>query len=432
MKETEKNENIFVVPHYIGSLKYFDKLYDPLKKNNVEIIYIIRNKEMLEYCKKNNKKFNYLTINPYSKVLNLAYPIILKNFRERVLNLAKKFQPKLIIQSNDISDYNAIIVKVAESLNIKTMVLQWAITAPELLYFRKSKLKNRKIYKKKGFLRYLTQKFMKSIKKIQFPIYKILRVDSSYKPSLGQGDSDSLGVINRYSKELFIRQGIDEEKIKILGHLDYDDVLKIKNKSKEKIKKKYKISDKERYITYFSQPFYTKDINYLKLEEQIDYIKNIIKKIEDFYQELNISYLIFIKIHPAEQRRDYKEIEDLNNIRLFKNANFNELIYFSDFCISQNSSVLQSAIVLKKPIIALNTLNLIEIKIGAKILGIRKLAETWEEFREFLLLIENDGYQKEEFFDYDKVLADGKCYKRTIELVMDLISETNKSKKNLK
>ncbi|MFX0141421.1 MAG: CDP-glycerol glycerophosphotransferase family protein [Candidatus Hodarchaeota archaeon] len=413
-------ELIAVCPHYIGSLKYYDKLFLPLLKENIEMIYLFRNNnEMEEYCKVNNRKYHI--INQKST----WEPLYRYRIKKEVREFIKKWKPKLVLQTNDMHVYNDIIVKVAKRFKILTLVLPWATTTPEEYNFKLRQIKEYKYLSKLSKTQIIKMNFYNNIFKIiNYPIFIIMGVYSNHKLSLGQGDSDLVGVINKYSKNLLIKQGVNEKKIKILGLLHFDDTLNAKNQSIANLRKKFKLKESEVSIVYFSQPFYKKDLSFLTLEAQLNFLENLIAIISEFYKEKRKNYKLFIKLHPAEELNDYERFSNMNDIQIIKDADNIELILASDFCISFMSTVILSVIALEKPILSLNILGLEAIEIGAKVAGVKECINTWDELKINLDKLEDCEYSTLDNVDYDMLILDGKCYYRTINLIKNMVRIT--------
>lgn len=420
-------DKIVIRPHYINSLKYYDKLFPFLLEENIDLVYVLkRDNEMENYCKLNGRKYVVLNFREDKGTRNIFDPFIRYKFKRRVNILFKDIKPKLVIQTNDMHVFNDIIVKVAKKFKIMTLVLGWAITAPEEKYFEKREREYSKLIKKRSGFQNLVDKFLKIfLRIINTPLYLFFNVYSNHKMSFSQGNSDIVAVINRFTKNLLVKQGVDENKIRIVGSLHYDDSLNsIKKKSPIIIKKKLNLNTNDVVITYFSQPFYTKDIKILSFEEQLEYVKLIINKVDRFYKEIKKSYIFLFKLHPAENKKDYNIFLNKDNVKIFTETDNTDLILVSDVCISQHSSVIQSVIVMKKPILSLNILGLDIIREGAKVLGISNCINTWDEFIENLKLFERNNYSVLNNIIYDRVILDGKCYTRIINLIKNMINLT--------
>lgn len=415
---------IVISPHYINSLKYFDKLYDCLISENIEIIYFFpNNKEMEKYCKENHRNYEIIGFEYFTKFLLAFEPYFRFKLKKELEGFFKRVKPKLIILYNDVNVFNNIIVRVAHRFKRTVLILQWAVTAPEELYFmnRKRKLLN-SLGEKSRFQLAIKDVNGKLSRMITFPISHLLGVYQNHKQSFGQGDSDFIGVINKFTKDLLIRQGVNKNKIKVVGSLHYDDALNVRNKSLNEIKRKYDVEKSKVLIVFFSQPFYVKDITILSLGEQLSYTEDLIKNIDNFYKDINIDYKLIIKLHPAENLKDYKNLLKYKNIKLNIDADNYELIHISNLCISQHSTVLQLALILKKPVISLNILGFQGIKIGSNIIGIKNCITSWKEFVQTLNILEDNNYSSLNNVEYDRVISDGACYSRIVNLIKSIVN----------
>ena len=110
-----KRDVIFVVPHYVNSLRYFDKLYESLISKRIELVYIIRNdKKMIDFCIENERLYEILELSSQYNVKLFFEPFVRHLFKKKIENFINKYKPKLILQPNDTNVYNDLIVKIAK------------------------------------------------------------------------------------------------------------------------------------------------------------------------------------------------------------------------------------------------------------------------------------------------------------------------------
>ena len=162
----------------------------------------------------------------------------------------------------------------------------------------------------------------------------------------------------------------------------------------------------------------------LQISEEICSGKRGDYKILVFYNllELPRNYKLIIKLHPAESLEDYQIYVKSENVILLEHADNYELILLSDLCISQHSTILQAAIVMRKPIISLNILDLEATRILSKVIGIKKTINSWAEFKEALEILEDSNYTSLNNISFDNVIIDERCYDRIKKLIKTLIS----------
>lgn len=401
-------KRIIIFSHYLGALKYFDKLYDKLTEEGHEIIYGFWRddkylKSMIKYCQENNRKYYAL----HYKIDFFVYKYIYRNSVKKMLDTLK---PDLIIQTNDMYFFQNEIVNQAKKRNISTLVIQWAFTGPERIYID-SKNRNKPSNEKDG------EKIKAKLKKIIISKNKIfnkfLRLEYNNKLSIAQGDSDRVSVINEYSRDLLIKQGVDKEKIVITGHLDFDN----KSEGGENLKG---IKNEKTKILYISQPFYGKDLERITLNQQIEYIKKIYNYVDTLFDK----YCFYIKLHPAEDKKDYYQLRKMKNLRIKTNFDSEIQIINADLVISSHSTLLMSAISFKKPIITLNILKIPESESGLKRMGIDdNIIYDWKELEKALrAFIKNPKKYIRKPNQY-LLVTDGKCKKRMIGLITEMMKK---------
>lgn len=428
--------NIFIVPHYIGSLKYFDKLYEKLNKEKINVVYILNHhnlnqKEAMEsFCKKNNRNYEILEFKMGFLSLIFRYYTIY-NFRKSFEHLLKKYNPKLIIQYNDVIIYNDSVTLVGKKYNISTFVLQWAVTHPQILFQKQRIIRTKLSNQKKSFLRIIFYNvIMKYIKILNIPLHFAFKTSPRKIVAFAMGESDHVGVFNEYTKKILINNGLKENKIQVLGSLDYDDAIKAKYIPREEIIEKYNLKNTDFYVVYFSVPFYTKDITFMTLEAQLDYTKNILEILDNFFKKRKKTFSFIIKLHPAEKIKDYNDLKKYENVYLFFEANNNEFIKLADFCLCQASTLIQNIIAMGKSFIDLNiiSLNLFYVNgvdLCAKSIGIKNSCQNWEDLRSSLDELFDKNFKPLDNILENRIINDEKCYKRTIDFIKYLIRLTN-------
>lgn len=377
---------------------------------------------MKEYCLKSNTKFistkyPYYPKFKFSYLLNLLLLGILK---VQIMTLFKRIKPSLVIQTNDAHDFNNIVVTVAKDLHIPSLAIQWAQTAPEL-YYIKLKTQNRSGHNRNKFIKYTTP-LINLIYRFHVIFSKIPLIK---KKSLGQGFSDYIFVINQYTKLLLKKQGVNESKIYIAGSIAYDDALSSSFRPDIEIKTQLQIDDDKITILYISQPFYKKDIRILSKSKQLKLVHKILENVIKFYNSIKKDFNFIIKLHPIESEEDYLHLtKDFKSLKIIKDFNNAELIKISDFCIGYSSTLLQSVIIMKKPVLSLNLIPELKsvIEIGSQISGIAHNIQSWSEFQENLQALEINGYQPLDNVNRKNFVLDKKVYFRMETWISELIT----------
>jgi len=395
-----------IFSHYLGALKYFDELHDELTNNDCEVVYGFWQENslvsrMIEYCEANNRKYyrlNYQGELFFNRML----------YRFSVNEMLDNLNPDMVIQTDDMHFYQNEIVHRAQDRNIPTMVIQWALTAPEEVQMR-SKQRNRSFNKLTGSK---IEKFIKgAILYINRTVNKLSGLEYGNKLSIAQGDSNKVAVINEYSKDLLIKQGVNKEKIVIIGHIDFDNA--VATTQKNKVRK----SDTMK-VLHISDPFYTKDLKRITLTEQIEYIKKVYSSVNNLFGD----YRFYLKLHPSENIEDYSGLNDLPNLVLKEKFDEEISINNSDLIICSASTLLMSAIAARKPIITLNILNISEVKEVLMIMGIDdQIVDSWELLRQTLQLFKENPERLVRKIDPYFLLTDGLCKRRAIDLILGMM-----------
>ena len=94
---------VAIVPHYLNSLKYFDKLYKHFLLEKIEILYLFPPKEeMKNYCIQQKKKYEIIESRLPKQLEMLFRPLSLFQLKKRVKAIIRKYDLKLIILTFDI------------------------------------------------------------------------------------------------------------------------------------------------------------------------------------------------------------------------------------------------------------------------------------------------------------------------------------------
>jgi len=156
--------------------------------------------------------------------------------------------------------------------------------------------------------------------------------------------TDVMFVANTFLKKVLLESGADENRIIVSGLPMYDALyqrLANRRQSNISFRKKFQISIESKIILITTQPFV--------LEE--DYNKILLEDIAQVLCDLpENKYIIIIKIHPREKKKDYVSIVSelqkflTGRILLIDDINVLDLIEISSIFITRNSTTLLAAI----------------------------------------------------------------------------------------
>ncbi|OHA26146.1 MAG: hypothetical protein A3D52_00485 [Candidatus Taylorbacteria bacterium RIFCSPHIGHO2_02_FULL_44_36] len=386
---------LIFVPHYIGSLLYFEKLL-PFLVSRYEVRFLIlfihqgTYREMLDYCRQRNLAYDFLTP-PKSAdnskktnfpVFSLIRDLIL--YKKQIRVLLNDKQIKEIISVNDGGIYVGYLMTEANKRGIDTAVLQWALAYADE---EQRKMPKKIVVFWRSVLYCLAKPVYIFFKKLA--VLLILGIYQN-KSVLGGGTAKRFGVINQQAFEFFKKQGVPEEKMTVVGYLDFHLAEKTKkdfDDNKQTFLKKaleYNINLSKKNIIVFSSPFYIKDIKIITAEEQVRYYKKLIEKIREICPLEK--YDILFKIHPIEDLNTYKSLENIG-IKIFdKNADNHALIYLSDLYIADSTTTNFIPITMGKKAIFINFYKLLLVESSKYCFGIKKFATDEKEFNRLLKL----------------------------------------------
>lgn len=388
---------LLLVPHYMGSLIYFEKLLPGLSDKYEVVFFPLFAKqkyfkEMVDYCEQKGYKL-YLLKEPQlpsliKKIRFVRELIWVWYFKSAARKIFCVLNVKKIIFVNDNSIYTRWLITEGNKKGIDTMVLQWA------LFYEGQRSRPLRLVKA----------WRKVFYKIGKPIYLFFRKIfrglilgfgfEDGKFVIGAGPSRRMGVINSAAKDCFVRVGVPEKKISIVGHPDFYLAEKIMSDlnsdglEKMKVADKYEINLSKKNVIFYSSPMYTKDVTILTLIEQLDYTRRLFVTVRKYLTEE--SYDLIFKVHPVEKADFYKPLEKIGVKIMDKQANNNELIFLSDLYIADSTFTDFIPIAMGKEAIFVNFFKLPSVESAKSCFGIKRFVEDWDEF-EKLLKLYRDG-----------------------------------------
>jgi len=414
-------DKLILAPHYTGSLKYLEKLIPHLKRK-YEILFVFLPKirsqyllEMVEYCQ--NKNYAYLKIevkNCNSVIKHLAQKL---EYKKNITNVLKRIKPQRIVVISDSDFWDAVLVEEANRLGIETLLLQWAIALPPAIksamdqeLAEKSIVDNLDSKKKDNFLKSYLNSFTQ----------QLLGLPRQHPRLFGSGEAKKIGVINNFTANFLTKLGINKEKIAVVGHIDFDhaketfDSLRNNQEKREMVAAKLSINQtKKNIIIFASTPFYTKDMTIMEPADQVKYYEKIINSIRLVFSPAEAD--IHFKIHPAEDVKLYEPLAR-QGIKIYdKNTNNEELIFFADLYISHHSTTNFIAMIMKKPIIFLNLINLEFINYFTDVTGAKEFINSEKTFIEKLKKFKSENSLLD--YNLNSVSTDGKNVERIVKWI---------------
>tara|TARA_B100000401_G_scaffold431402_1_gene367407 strand:- start:190 stop:1254 length:1065 start_codon:yes stop_codon:yes gene_type:complete len=162
----------------------------------------------------------------------------------------------------------------------------------------------------------------------------------------GCGICDAVLVDSLYRKNLYIDNKVDESKIFIVGHPDYDLIfnsLKKRNIIREKLSKEFPINIFAPYIVFAVPQYYEQGD--MSIKEHWELIESYIKSIKILKVNLLLS------LHPRMIYEDYKFLEEKYEC-IIVNQNLSNFIGCADIFIATSSTTLSWSVLCDIPTIA--------------------------------------------------------------------------------
>lgn len=393
MAQNFPKAKLLFIPHYLGSLRYFEKLI-PYLNEKYELIFLFlphTRKEftqtMTEYCQAKNYRYllmeKYQCPKAFKKIPILRTLLMFHNFQKQTSQTLQNQAPQKIISALDTGSFFYYFLVKANQKKIQTMVLQWALTTNQDLQKRK-------------------EKFPQQPKKIYSQLNNFLLnwLSGSWQAidMLGGGSCQKFGVINQKTFQMFQQSGLPPAKMEIVGYIDCDLALRKKEffaknpPARTEAQKKYEIDSQKKTIIFFSTPFNIKDIHVFTDKEQENYCLSIISAIREIFPAREAN-LIF-KPHPAQPIYFQKIMEDYQ-VKVCRWIDNEELINLADLFIDHHSSANFIPMALQKDIIFLNLLGLPQIERTQEFFGIKQFVKTQEELKEKLKAFKDGCLEKQ-------------------------------------
>jgi len=416
MATKNKKPQLVFMPHYIGSLKYFERL-SPFLEIKYEILFFpilpIQYadtrfyKEMIQYCEsKGIKIFKRSEFKPASFLKYIPGYALLKQAELFKNDLKLFFENKniqKIVAVNDTGFPLDYFFLQARKKGIETMVLQWALISPG---------QDSAPHKQSSRIRILAHRFKRAMS--IFLKRKLLEVVMREKLDIvkhfvGNGSAERFGVINKKNFDYLKLRGIPEEKMSIVGYLDFYTAEKVKRELytdtvlKKEIAKKYSINTNKKNIILFTSPYNTKEVTILDDQAQCAYFKDILDTVREILPPDDFD--LSVKIHPAENINTYEPLIK-EGVKIHVIADNSELIGLSDLYLAESTTVNFIPIIMSKDCIFTNFLNLSLVELTKESFAIKKFITDKEEFKNLLVSFKEGNLPRQYVSDKDIFTTD--------------------------
>ena len=343
-------------------------------------------------------------------------------------------RPKVVLLINNQTE-DKIIVRVCRNLGIKTVFLMHGVLVPlENLQQLKNifdisfKLRDRinRIPKYfKLFLQYLSAAKIKNIFDVFDPeiyLYFLRHAILPGSSQLGQWKyldacADIALVYSEEDKNLFSTIfGYSHDQIKIVGNYNLDRLFDKQFHTSKSIN----LLNCTKYICYIENGFSDPKITIPGWSEEL--VANEVALLSDICNDFE--YKLILKLHPSS---DYsfilEHLANFSNIEIISECDLVELLSNASFVIGQSSTVLNTALALKKPIVILD---IPPLKLKITTYSDRKLGfvvRSLDEFKSILHNAQNRRLPSLELYKATEQFLgpiDGKSTKRISDILLSL------------
>jgi hypothetical protein len=400
---TPKPRLIFI-PHYIGSLRYFEKI-KPFLEHTYDISFLLLplnqgkyQAEMIRYANEHNLPIQTITQQPptfltrhlpFYETLGQA-----RIYKREIRQLFTHPNIKKIIAVNDCGFPLHYLLKEARATNIDTMVLQWAVVAPGQQagpqYVSPNILRRWAFRGAKPLYEYTKKKLLECTMGTKLEVAK---------KTIGSGSANRFGVINMQTRDYLAGRGVPVHKMSVVGYLDFflaeqmKKDLAQKSGFREQLARQHQFDITKKNVIVYSSPYNTKDVTFLSDAEQCDYIESIFNGLQSVLP--NNQYDFHLKIHPAEDRNVYAALAS-RGVRIYgKEANNFELIGLSDLYIADSTTTNFIPILMDTDSIFVNFLKLDMVEMAKSSYGITSFISTVEEFKQMVSRWKNGALEKQ-------------------------------------
>lgn len=345
-------KNILFVVSSIAQIMMFKQIIDQLTGYNVSIINVERWNKPSE-------------IEKTLKGLDVPFSTISRISRHEFKNMLLKEGPDIVIFGNDNGTREGLLIECAKSMNIPTLLVQDGVLVDRLTVNKNSTFidyvgdaatiprrmvkfmrDRRSTWKQKKIA--LTTKCRSLYETFIFLLQNDFKVVRSL---YGHGGCSEIAVFSEAVKDMFVREGIKEDRINVTGSPKFDKVFNYKNTdSNKKIRDELKIPADKIIILLVTQYFV--EMKTWSREQR----KKFVLSVADAVSSIPGSQLV-IKIHtPTENEADYQEIiENLPVAPIIcKQSNIYELVNASNTVLTVSSTVALESMAMERPVIIVN------------------------------------------------------------------------------
>ncbi len=328
-----KKPLLYLVPVYIGSLKYFAKLYPALSKKFDVLFLLVRGNDrrrgqMVEYCKTQGYPFVILEegLNRDGKSIPFFSPLMrrLRHIRAcRAFMQAHK--PVKVVLTKTIAPHDAIAREAARA-GAELTVLQWSFHSHDPVFVADLNL-SKPLYKRLYFGP------VRALLALLDVIYVGPRYFRHYLLPAKIGAFDE-----KAAEGYAVSYRFKRENIFVVGMADFQTVHELRDRIsadpafKQRLLSKYSIDSKKKNILIIAQSFHLRSWTRMTFPNQLAYYRDLIERIRAVVPKEEAD--ILLKLHPGDSPGQYESYRP-DGVSVFADESATEeLVVLADLIIS--------------------------------------------------------------------------------------------------
>ncbi|MEK7728188.1 MAG: UDP-N-acetylglucosamine 2-epimerase [candidate division KSB1 bacterium] len=226
----------------------------------------------------------------------------LRLYAEAYLNLLRQTRPSHVVVADDTTTHGRVLVLAAQSLGIPTLNIQHGAIADV----------------------------------------------QQYRHAL----ADRMAVWGEHDRALLARNGVPESRIVITGQPRFDAAVKVDDA--RAVRRALKLPLTHKLLLWATTPYVAR-LAYDFPERNQRYLETLLALVER-----EQDWVLLIKLHPVDQRPAYAQLLNKINasvrqrVRLYQQEDIQELLFVAEVVLAWNTSVMQEAALLHKPMVGMN------------------------------------------------------------------------------
>lgn len=377
---------VFFVVKYIGTLKYYEKLFPFLSEKFDLTFLLLTDRGMVSYCQEEGHRFVQL---PLRKRRRLPIPFLAhvrdqSFFIDQVERFLDTEKPVRLVGVPSANFHGYALFDAANAQGIDTVALQWALH----IYKDKENAKERRRQNRSWYADIRTLYFKLLVKLLTFNYRRV--TGREYVD--GAQAAAHIAIFDDRAEAYFEDLGYPSDKYIQVGNLDVALMRRLKDEvdssseRRAELLARYGIPAGKKIILVISTFFYLgKTVKFTDEAGQREYYRKVFESIRASYADDEA--VILFKLHPKESDIYGECYQDLGVLVFSKQAKTDELVALADlYIVHPETSTNYLMIGADVPAIIINMTPLHFLDRAKDIYGITHIVKEWNELREYVAL----------------------------------------------